>query len=60
MRRSVSRVPASSAGWPSADANRTWGRPWNSLSIGPKRDRLGALATAARQKPDMHFGFYTT
>ena len=43
--------------WPSADASRTWGRPWNSLEIGPRRDVLGELATATRSA-GMKFGFY--
>ena len=30
--------------WPSAEASRTWGRPWNSVEIGPKRDLLGELS----------------
>ena len=44
--------------WPSADANAAWGRPWNSVDVGPKRDLLGELATAVRKKPGMHMGFY--
>ena len=43
--------------WPSAEANRTWGRPWNATVIGPKRDVLGDLATAVRQR-GLKFGFY--
>jgi alpha-L-fucosidase len=44
--------------WPSAEASKTWGRPWNAAEIGPKRDLLGELATAVRQQPGMKFGFY--
>ncbi len=44
--------------WPSAQASKTWGRPWNSQEIGPKRDLLGELATAVRKKEGMKFGFY--
>jgi len=44
--------------WPSADANRTWGRPWNSVDVGSHRDLLGELAAAVRSKPGMKFGFY--
>lgn len=44
--------------WPSAEASKTWGRPWNATEIGPKRDLLGDLTTAVRKKPGMHMGFY--
>jgi len=44
--------------WPSKQANLSWGRPWNSVDIGPKRDLLGELAEAVRKKPGMKFGFY--
>jgi alpha-L-fucosidase len=43
--------------WPSEDASRTWGRPWNAAVIGPKRDLLGDLAGAVR-KHGIKFGFY--
>lgn len=43
--------------WPNEDASRTWGRPWNSMEIGPKRDLLGELGDAVRQR-GMKFGFY--
>jgi alpha-L-fucosidase len=43
--------------WPSAEASRTWGRPWNAVEIGPKRDLLGELAEATRAK-GLKFGFY--
>lgn len=43
--------------WPSEDANRTWGRPWNSVDIGPKRDLLGDLTTAVR-KQGLKMGIY--
>ena len=35
--------------WPSAEASRTWGRPWNSVEVGPHRDLLGDLADAVAQ-----------
>ncbi len=43
--------------WPSAEASRTWGRPWNAVEIGPKRDLLRELADATRAR-GMKFGFY--
>ncbi len=43
--------------WPSADASRTWGRPWNAAEIGPKRDLLGELAGAVRDR-GLKFGIY--
>lgn len=43
--------------WPSAEASRTWGRPWNAAEIGPKRDLLGELAEATRRR-GLKFGFY--
>lgn len=43
--------------WPSAEASKTWGRPWNASEIGPKRDLMGELATATRAH-GLKFGFY--
>ncbi|MGE5293743.1 MAG: alpha-L-fucosidase [Solirubrobacterales bacterium] len=43
--------------WPSQEANKSWGRPWNSVDIGPGRDLLGDLTTAVRAK-GIHMGFY--
>jgi len=43
--------------WPSAEASRTWGRPWNAMEVGPKRDVLGDLATAVRAR-GLKFGIY--
>ena len=43
--------------WPSAEASRTWGRPWNAAEIGPKRDLMRELADATRAK-GLKFGFY--
>ena len=34
--------------WPSAEASRTWGRPWNAVEIGPRRDLMKELAAATR------------
>ena len=43
--------------WPSAEASRTWGRPWNAVEIGPKRDLMGELSAAVRKR-GLKFGFY--
>jgi len=43
--------------WPSAEATRTWGRPWNSMDVAPRRDLLGELSAAMRKK-DVRFCFY--
>ena len=43
--------------WPSEEANRTWGRPWNSTVVGPMRDLLGELTEAVRRK-GLHMGLY--
>ncbi|HZO57795.1 MAG TPA: alpha-L-fucosidase [Bryobacteraceae bacterium] len=43
--------------WPSKEASKTWGRPWNAVEIGPKRDVLGDLTDAVRRK-GLKMGFY--
>jgi len=43
--------------WKNAQANRSWGRPWNSVDIGPKRDLLLDLMQAGRRK-GLHMGIY--
>lgn len=43
--------------WPSAEASRTWKRPWNSVEIGPRRDLLGDLTNAVRAR-GLRMGFY--
>ena len=43
--------------WPSREASATWGRPWNAVETGPKRDILGDLTTAVRKK-GLEMGFY--
>ena len=43
--------------WPSAEADKTWGRAWNAVSNGPRRDLLGELAEATRAA-GLKFGFY--
>ena len=43
--------------WPSAEADRAWGRPWNAVEVGPKRDLLGELGEAVRKR-GIKYGFY--
>lgn len=43
--------------WPSEHANSVWGRPWNSVVAGPKRDLLGDLTTEVRKR-GLQMGFY--
>jgi alpha-L-fucosidase len=43
--------------WPSKEASATWGRPWNAVETGPKRDLLGDLGDAVRRK-GLRMGIY--
>jgi alpha-L-fucosidase len=43
--------------WPSREANQAWGRAWNSVDAGPKRDLVGELTNAVRRR-GMEMGFY--
>ena len=43
--------------WPSAEADKSWGRPWSSTNSGPRRDLLGELTDAVR-KTDVKMGIY--
>jgi len=43
--------------WPSKEASATWGRPWNAVEIGPKRDLLGDLSEAVRRR-GLRMGYY--
>ena len=43
--------------WKNEEANRAWGRPWNSVDAGPKRDLLGDLTEAVRAK-GVRMGIY--
>ena len=43
--------------WPSAEASKTWGRPWNAVETGPHRDLLGDLSSAVRGK-GLKMGIY--
>jgi alpha-L-fucosidase len=36
--------------WPNKEASSTWGRPWNAVETGPRRDLFGDLADAVRTK----------
>lgn len=47
--------------WPSAEASRTWGFPWNAVERGPKRDLIGPLFEALRHtdvRPGLYFSLY--
>lgn len=43
--------------WPSKEASATWGRAWNAVEIGPRRDLLGDLSEAVRRK-GLRMGYY--
>jgi len=43
--------------WPSAEASKTWGFPWNSVEVGSGRDLIGELEKAVR-KTSVKFGLY--
>ncbi len=43
--------------WPSREADRSWGKPWNSAAVGPKRDLLGDLTQAVRSR-GLKMGIY--
>ena len=43
--------------WPSREADASWGRPWNSVDVGPKRDLVGELTHAVRGR-GLEMGFY--
>lgn len=43
--------------WPSAEANKTWGFPWNAKDVGPQRDLLGELFAEVK-KTDVRAGMY--
>jgi alpha-L-fucosidase len=47
--------------WPSAEATRTWGHPWNAMDIGPRQDLVGKLAEAVRRrglKMGLYYSFF--
>jgi alpha-L-fucosidase len=43
--------------WPSREADASFGRPWNSVATGPKRDLVGEIAAAVRAQ-GLEMGFY--
>lgn len=43
--------------WPSKEASKSWGFPWNAAEVGPKRDLIKDLFTAVR-KTKVHAGMY--
>jgi alpha-L-fucosidase len=43
--------------WPSAEANKTWGFPWNAKDVGPQRDLLAELFTEVK-KTSVRAGIY--
>jgi len=43
--------------WNSAEADRTWSRPWNAVTGSPKRDLLGDLTKAVRAA-GLKMGYY--
>jgi alpha-L-fucosidase len=43
--------------WPSREADASWGRPWNSVTVGPRRDLVGELTEAVRAR-GLEMGFY--
>ncbi len=43
--------------WPNEQADKSWGHPWNSVEVGPKRDVLGELTNAVRNK-GLRMGIY--
>ena len=43
--------------WPSVHASHAYGRPWNAVDVGPKRDLIGEIAAAVRAR-GLKFGIY--
>ena len=43
--------------WRNEQANKAWGRPWNAVDIGPKRDIALDLMEAGRRR-GLHMGIY--
>jgi alpha-L-fucosidase len=43
--------------WPSREASTSWGRPWNAVEVGPRRDLVGEISAAVRKR-NLEMGFY--
>lgn len=43
--------------WPSKEASAGWNRPWNAADTGPRRDLLGDLTQAVRNR-NLRMGYY--
>jgi alpha-L-fucosidase len=43
--------------WRSEEANRSWGRPWNAVDIGPKRDLVNDISQEGRKR-GLKMGIY--
>jgi alpha-L-fucosidase len=43
--------------WPSPEADASWGRKWNAVDVGPRRDLVGELSAAVRRR-NLEMGFY--
>lgn len=47
--------------WPSKEADRDWGFPWNATEVGPKQDLIKELFTALRKtdvRPGLYYSLY--
>ena len=44
--------------WPSKEASKSFGMPWNSVDSGPQRDLVGELTDAVREEDDIKMGLY--
>lgn len=47
--------------WPSKEADKSWGYPWNSVTTGPKRDLIADLFASLRKtsvRPGLYYSLY--
>ena len=44
--------------WPNKEASESFGMAWNSVDSGPKRDLVGDLTNALRDRTDLKMGLY--